>query len=467
MWFASRQFTQADQLAFAEWSWDWNPIHVDPVAARRTPFGQVVHGVHVAAWAVEQFLSMHPQGVRAITATFLRPVRPGDEVRVSSEPSDGDVLLTVSRNEVAFASIRIVTGADRFSAPAPQGRSSAEKSPDVLSPADAAGRSGQIALLADPQVDLAFPSLTAVLGGLRVAALFGLSRIVGMHCPGLYSLFSSLHVEFGADAAPTLRYEVQGQARPRAPIRIAVSGGGLSGHIAAFFRPQPVDQPDMTAIAEVVSPGEFGGQRALIVGGSRGLGEVVAKIIAAGGGRTTITYHVGADDARRVAEEIRKSGAWCQVAQASADSMSEVLGALAAVREMPTHIYYLASPPITATTGSETDGAVLQRFLGVYVEAFTRLCESVPPLSPVRIFYPSTVFIDDTPPGFAEYATAKAAGEAACRSMAAARPNLSFVVPRLPRLRTDQTSSFLDRPAPDPLPVMLDVVRAMNATTRL
>ena len=45
-----RTFTQDDQLRFAELSGDWNPVHVDPVAARRTPYGQIVHGVHAVAW---------------------------------------------------------------------------------------------------------------------------------------------------------------------------------------------------------------------------------------------------------------------------------------------------------------------------------------------------------------------------------------------------------------------------------
>jgi len=58
---------------------------------------------------------------------------------------------------------------------------------------------------------------------------------------------------------------------------------------------------------------EFAGQRALIVGGSRGLGELTAKIIAAGGGHTIITYSVGKEDAERVAAEIEGFGATCDV----------------------------------------------------------------------------------------------------------------------------------------------------------
>ena len=40
-------FNQNDQIEFAKLSGDWNPIHVDPVFARRTIYGQVVHGIHI------------------------------------------------------------------------------------------------------------------------------------------------------------------------------------------------------------------------------------------------------------------------------------------------------------------------------------------------------------------------------------------------------------------------------------
>src|SRR6266513_4132072 len=50
----SRRFTPQDQLEFAEISGDWNPMHVDPIAARRTIYGGVVvHGIHSLFCALE------------------------------------------------------------------------------------------------------------------------------------------------------------------------------------------------------------------------------------------------------------------------------------------------------------------------------------------------------------------------------------------------------------------------------
>jgi len=85
--------------------------------------------------------------------------------------------------------------------------------------------------------------------------------------------------------------------------------------VDAFARHPARAQPPIFSMATRVSRHEFAGQRALIVGGSRGLGEPHAKIIAAGGGHTIITYSVGKEDAERVAAEIEGFGATCDVLQ--------------------------------------------------------------------------------------------------------------------------------------------------------
>ena len=52
---AIRRFTINDQRDFAQLSGDWNPIHVDPIQARRLLFGEpVVHGIHLVLWALER-----------------------------------------------------------------------------------------------------------------------------------------------------------------------------------------------------------------------------------------------------------------------------------------------------------------------------------------------------------------------------------------------------------------------------
>ena len=143
-------------------------------------------------------------------------------------------------------------------------------------------------------------------------------------------------------------------------------GPGLSGTVVAFVRPGPQPQPGMRTVASHVSAAEFAPQAALIVGGSRGLGEMTAKIVAAGGGHALITFKTGAADARRVADEIRSSGGRCDAFQLDVADPLPGITAIARVA-LPTHVYYFASPRISAPRAGAFDVRLFERFAGYYV----------------------------------------------------------------------------------------------------
>ena len=74
----TRRFTLDDQMAFADLSGDHNPLHVDPIAARRLLFGApAVHGIHGLLWGMDRWLRTGDEtiGLRSVKATFRRPMR--------------------------------------------------------------------------------------------------------------------------------------------------------------------------------------------------------------------------------------------------------------------------------------------------------------------------------------------------------------------------------------------------------
>jgi len=111
----------------------------------------------------------------------------------------------------------------------------------------------------------------------------------------------------------------------------------------------------MASIAPLVSKAEFHGVRALVIGGSRGLGEVAAKLVAAGGAHVTITYKSGKADADAVAAEIQKWGGRCEAM--AYDVRREAAPQLAALQQPPTHIYYFATPTIAQRKSGIWDSA--------------------------------------------------------------------------------------------------------------
>ncbi len=81
---ASRRFNLADQERFANISGDRNPMHLDPILARRTQAGApVVHGVHLLLWALDAFAANHPgpPRLRSFRARFNRFVYVEDSAK--------------------------------------------------------------------------------------------------------------------------------------------------------------------------------------------------------------------------------------------------------------------------------------------------------------------------------------------------------------------------------------------------
>ena len=223
-----------------------------------------------------------------------------------------------------------------------------------------------------------------------------------------------------------------------------------------FFRAPAVEQRSLSTVTGSVQPGIFQGQRALVVGGSRGLGEVAAKILLAGGASVTITYARGLADAQRIQGEAQSLGLPCSV---------QPLDVTSAVDDAPpdwltggafSHVYFFASPHIEKNTSGRWKNEVFEGLAEVYVRGFARLTGVLASSNyhsalPIRILFPSSIFLDTQEQGFAEYCAAKAAGEALAKYLAQ-RLGAIISAPRLPRLLTDQTSVLLDVGAGIPSP---------------
>ena len=84
-----RTLTEADVMAFAALTGDYNPVHVDAVAAAASPFGErIVHGMLTAS-LLSTLLAMQLPGPGAIyvsqSVRFLRPVKFGETVTARVE----------------------------------------------------------------------------------------------------------------------------------------------------------------------------------------------------------------------------------------------------------------------------------------------------------------------------------------------------------------------------------------------
>lgn len=103
-----RTVSEADVMAFAGLSGDWNPVHVDEVAAKRSTFrGRVAHGMlvqSIASGLAVQTGVFHGT-LNALTGMQIRwtaPVRPGDTIRCELTVAERDADPGPKRGSVSL-----------------------------------------------------------------------------------------------------------------------------------------------------------------------------------------------------------------------------------------------------------------------------------------------------------------------------------------------------------------------------
>lgn len=461
----TRVFTLDDQLAFARLSGDWNPVHVDPVAARRTNFGRaVVHGVHLLSWALDVLATeTGPYGLGSIRAEFGQAVRVDDEIelklsRVDDSTWRGRVELA-GRRCASFRFGLVPVGPEVALAGAAFPRV-APSSPTIADMADA---SGTLELAMDAGLYAAlFPNLAATdFNRRRLAQLLAITRMVGMDCPGLHSVLGDVTVSFGG-VVPSSRldWEVMSVDMRFSMLTIKVGGPDLSGTVTTMIRPAPVALPPFERLLAAIPAGCFSGARVLMLGGSRGLGAVAALAAARGGAEIRVTWRDGAEDAEQVVAMARALGSEAQALRCDVTEIG-AMGALA--NELgtwrPSHVGLFATPRIEPTGSGGFSAVLFRRYSPFYIQV---VADAVAVFAgrgrDLSILYPSTVFLDGNGTQWQEYCAAKAAGEALCRQLAAVLPGLTAITPRLARAATDQSLSLRPVDTQDSLAVIGPVV---------
>ncbi|MDZ7806242.1 MAG: MaoC/PaaZ C-terminal domain-containing protein [Gracilimonas sp.] len=305
-------FTHRDQLNFAQLSGDYNPMHISPVAARRLMYGkQVVHGVHGLLWALDNFVAELEDSIRltSLTAVFQKSIKIED-TEVSYKAVRGDeqtAIITVSNGQEIFQKITLQW--EPVSNVVSEGYAKNNppelpcKTPDINT---IEGISGEFDLYFNAvKGKEMFPMLTRHLAHKQIAQLLASTRLVGMIIPGLNSIYSELELQFAEvdEKENQLKYRVANVVERYNLVRLNIDGTDVTGTIAAFFRPKNVQQLSYAEAKTKVSTNAFKGQRVLIIGGSRGIGEVTVKLLAAGGADVKFTYNSGKADADSIVAE--------------------------------------------------------------------------------------------------------------------------------------------------------------------
>lgn len=449
----SGRSTLVDTLSFAELSGDHNPVHIDATYARRSLFGHTIkHGMHSLLTAIEQWASLQHESFRLIEikASFREPIATGSSPKiefmekisgeVQFKVTEGATTLQSGRFSYTFSEAKNITQSASKNAGQPQ-------QPQELNIRKLADTHGEIPVyLATPTLHKVFPHLSKKAQELQIAILCTCTRLIGMHCPGLNSIFSGIHLSFSPiDVPEHLKFAVTKTDTRFNLVEISVSNTSCSGKLNAFVRPKPRKQSSFSSLKKKINHPNKIDRTAIVVGGSRGLGEILAKFYAAYGGTVFITFSKGQEDAEHVQREVGKN---CKSFYYNVLSPSTQKPPCLPTECQQLDLFFMASPKITKNTTNNWSDGLHSKYRSFYVTGLQHTVECIqgwwenPPR--VNIFNPSSTFVNQAKPEFAEYAAAKLESESVCQTLVDQGNATSCFNPRLPKLKTDQTTAISD-----------------------
>ena len=460
-----------DQLNFAKLSHDFNPLHCDEILSRRYIYGEpAVHGINVMILAIQEWSNSKNSAfiIEELKCKFIKPIFLNKKIKFKIIENCQNIKIKVFQEDELKIKLGFLFNSykDKFNLVNPFDVSTAT-SPENNSFEQLRNYSKIISISIDKKnaKEIYSASFIDKIGYAQLAEIVSYSRIIGMHAPGLNSIFSELNVQNkDQKCSNSIAFRVTDIDERFKIIYLECEGRLFNAHLKAFYRPPLVSQKNINEISKYVKKDEFVDQRALIVGGSRGLGEFTAKCLGYGGAQLFLSYFMGNKDTLKILKSIKDHNNRLNCFSLDVTNITE--SDLKKIRDFnPTHVYYFATPFIFQGSKNRFDEKIFKRFKEFYVDAFEYIIEYILNINLGEdryVFYPSSVAINNTPNDMLEYVKAKKEGEMSCLRLEEKYDNLKIYKPRLPRLETDQTVSLSSVKNEDPIAI-LEIIRSMNS----
>lgn len=461
------RISQQAVRAFAQWSGDCNPIHVDEIAARGSAFGgTIVHGVLSTIEALQQ--ARHqvctPSPVQSLDIVFRGEVRPEHDYTIEATGSENSLSVHVRHGLQSQLSATVAFAQADGAAPAPAAIDwlrSATRDGCVTGnneqPVDwhpTVFRQGK-QYLGIHRFGQHTASPASLLTSVQEKVLGLCSFIVGMKAPGLSSLFTRLKVEYHSKyeeaASDVLAYRLTflNYDPHFRLLETELEVASLDGRLVAKATIQsyvrfPQQQPHTQTYLERMSSKASALRQkvALVCGASRGLGAEIAAALGAAQCHVYLVCRHPDEQTEALAQSIRQAGGLATVE--AADVGDAAWCQEASTRIVDTHgrldllILNACAPPVSTQLAANT-GAKSAAYIGQNIALTqTPLIHFLPAVVAAQgtVVGISSSFVDETPIGFADYIAVKMALEGSLKTAARENTSAKFLIARPPRLQT-------------------------------
>lgn len=394
-------------MSFSILSNDLNPIHSDAHYTHNTIFGKpIYHGIHLVLLAFEK-MSIYKKKFEYISCIFHNFVHLDDVIKFNYETNK----ILIKKNTILCVEINYKT--------IENGNNFIFSRKNILSKPKT--NFYPTSYTYNMHIDVEnlkcmFPNIYEHMDTLQIFQIINLSRFVGMYSPGLYSIFNSFEfISTNNDEVEKYNMFFKRIDKNETSVNYTYEGFNCKGNISAFIRPLSIECTPYPSIKSK----KFENEHVLIVGGSQGIGESLAKLYYENGAKITITYYKNKIKNDKVNILYYKVG----------DDIQD---------NYYTHLCYMATPPIY-TKGF--DISLYEEYYFYYITGFLKVFNSLKNLK--YVFYPSTQDIENKIPLYPEYTEVKTLAEKMINNLQQ-QYKITFHIERLPRLQTNRTNSVIN-----------------------
>jgi 3-oxoacyl-[acyl-carrier protein] reductase len=457
---------------FAALTGDVSSLHVDEAFARRSAYREpIAHGMLPVAH-LALLPELHVAGAQCrmvgLTGRFVAPVFPGDPLTLSAhaarQPAGSGTIEVDYEIRQTTAGTLVTTGTLSATVEPTESvptAAAADPLPSMLARSLPvkhwrleeleAGTTDGFEFAVSEAAIAAFVSILSegadrdagmraaeVAARVRVPDLLALllfSTSIGVSLPGAAATFLEFSARVEKPVQVGTPYTLSGRVAHRSAatrivkkdLMVVPAAGGdacVTGRASTLVA-KPFNR--MPTSHELQAQGTdlgLAGKVVLVTGASRGIGETTAKLFALHGARVIVNYHRGAEDARRVVDEIAGAGGNAVAIQGDVVDAASVAAMVAGGVDRFGGIDVLVNNaardyrpvPFPRLTWDE-----IQKDIDVIVKGAFLCCQAVLPGMVQRgwgrIVNISTVATDDPPPDQTKYVVAKSALVGLTRSL--------------------------------------------------
>jgi FkbH-like protein len=439
------EFNNDDKNFFSKFSRDFNPLHIDDIYSRRLLFGEcVVHGCNVVIRALNFFDEDIDQDfkITKINVNFIDKTLYNINTKFIIKSKINNIIeISCFQNNKKTCFINLQLSKENNENIKLKEYQDTNTSPLQLTKEDIKKKIGD-KNSTNIEYDLINFEKLYNFKNIDYSLLIyisNLSKIVGMHLPGLNSIFTSFKITYNKDNINKNVINYQLNNFNNSILNLTINGI-YDGEINAVLRPERIKQLSIKNIQ--MTGTEFNNINALVLGGSRGIGELTTKILIAGGASVTFTYNNGITESKDLIDEINSVSIEKKCKSFKFNLLTDELD-INILKKYDIIFYYIT--PKILPTDNILNTELLHKFNTFYNEKYYNLLLKLSNINKeFQVFIPSTVFIDEYNTHFKEYIFSKSLSEYISKYIENNFKNIKINKIRLKKMNTDQTQSIIN-----------------------